>query len=64
MARQHRVTREDMIREYDRLMRQLVVAGSEPVVTDAVLDCFTDLELGMLIRDSALRLVQLRRLQT
>ena len=63
MTRHHRVTREDLIREYDRLMRQLVVAGSEPVVTDAVLDCFTDLELGQLVRDSALRLVQIRRME-
>lgn len=63
MTRQHRPTREDLVREYDRLMRQLVIAGAEPVVTDAVLDCFSDLELGMLIKDSALHLVQLRRLQ-
>jgi hypothetical protein len=60
----HRATREDLIREYDRLMVQLVKQGSEPVVTDAVLDCFTDLELGLLIKDSALRLVRLRRLES
>jgi hypothetical protein len=64
MTHHHRVTREDLIREYDRLMRQLVKQGSEPVVTDAVLDCFSDVELGMLVRDSALRLVQLRRLES
>lgn len=59
----HRVTRDELVSEYDRLMRQLVKQGSEPVVTDAVLECFTDVELMLLIRDSALRLVQLRRLQ-
>jgi hypothetical protein len=63
VTRQHRATREDLIREYDRLMRQLVIAGAEPVVTDAVLDCFTDIELGALIKDSALQLIRLRRLQ-
>ncbi len=64
MTARHRATREDLIREYDRLMVQLVKQGSEPVVTDAVLDCFTDLELGLLIKDSALRLVRLRRLES
>jgi len=60
----HRATREDLIREYDRLMRQLVKAGAEPVVTDAVLDCFTDIELGALVKDSALQLVRIRRLES
>lgn len=56
-------TREELVSEYNRLMVLLVKQGSEPVVTDAVLDCFTDADLGALIRDSALRLVQLRRLE-
>jgi len=64
MTAHHRASREDLIREYDRLMVQLVKQGSEPVVTDAVLDCFTDLELGLLVKDSALRLVRLRRLES
>lgn len=55
--------RADLVAEYDQLVRQLVKAGGQPVVTDAVLDVFTDAELGLLIRDLALRLVQLRRLE-
>jgi hypothetical protein len=55
------VTRDELVREYDRLMRQLVKQGSEPVVTDAVLDCFTDAELGLLVKDSAMRLSLLLR---
>jgi hypothetical protein len=57
------VTRDQLIADYDRLCRQLEKAGAEPVVSSAVLDVFTDAELGALIRDCALRLVQLRRLQ-
>lgn len=51
-----KVTREDLVTEYDRLSRALVRRKAEPVVSDAVLDCFTDAELGLLIKDSALRL--------
>ena len=57
------VNREDLVREYDRLMRQLVKNGLEPVVTDAVLDCFSDMELMALVKDSALRLVYFQRAQ-
>lgn len=57
------VTRDHLLRDYERLCRQMERAGMEPVVSSAVLDVFTDEELGVLIRDTALRLVQLRRLQ-
>ena len=51
-----RMTREDLVSEYDRLSRALVKKKAEPVVSDAVLECFTDAELGLLIKDSAMRL--------
>jgi hypothetical protein len=57
------VTRDALIADYDRLCRQLEKAGAEPVVSSSVLDAFSDEELALLIRDSALRLVQIRRLQ-
>jgi len=57
------VTRDALIADYDRLCLQLQKAGAEPVVSTSVLDVFSDEELALLIRDSALRLVQLRRLQ-
>jgi len=57
------VTRDQLIADYDRLCRQLVKAGMEPVVTSAVLDVFTDQELGVLIRDASQRLIQWRRFQ-
>jgi hypothetical protein len=57
------VTRDSLIADYDRLCRQLEKAGAEPVVSTLVLDAFSNEELALLIRDSALRLVQLRRLQ-
>jgi hypothetical protein len=57
------VTRADLLGEYDRLLRQMVKVGLEPTVTDAVLDCFTEPELRLLIKDAVLRLVQVRRLE-
>lgn len=56
------MTRADLEAEYDHLLRQMVIVGCEPIVTDAVLDCFNDAELGALIKESALRLVALHRL--
>jgi hypothetical protein len=55
------VTRDALVSEYDRLCRALVKRKAEPVVSDAVLDCFTDAELGLLVKDSALRLSLLMR---
>jgi hypothetical protein len=57
------MTRAELLYEYDRLCRLLVVAGSEPVVSDAVLEVFNDLELAALVKDAALRLVQIRRVE-
>jgi hypothetical protein len=57
------VTRDQLISDYDRLQRQMTKQGLEPVVTAAVLDVFTDAELGMLIKDCALQLIRVRRLQ-
>lgn len=58
------MTRDALVADYDRLCRQLEKAGAEPVVSSSVLDAFTDTDLALLIRDSALRLVQMRRLQS
>lgn len=58
------MTRDALIADYGRLCRQLEKAGAEPVVTSSVLDAFTDEDLALLIRDSALRLIQLRRLES
>lgn len=57
------MTRDELESEYDRLCRQLVTAGVSPTVSDAVLDVFTDAELGALVRDAALRLVEIRKAQ-
>jgi hypothetical protein len=57
------MTRAALIVEYGRLCVLLEKAGSEPVVTGAVLEAFSDAELGLIIRDCALRLIQMRRLQ-
>jgi hypothetical protein len=56
-------TRDQLLEEYDWLCCQLRRAGAEPVVTDAVVEVFTDGELSALIRDSAMRLVKLRRFE-
>lgn len=56
-------SRAGLIAEYRLLMVQLYRAGIDPVVTDEVLDCFTDAELMLLVKDSALRLVAYQRLQ-
>ena len=58
------MTRDALIADYDRLCRQLIKAGAEPVVSSAVLDAFSDEELMVLIKDCAFRLIRLRRLQT
>jgi len=55
--------RADLLFEYDRLCRLLVKSGGEPIVSDAVLDVFTDGELMILVRDTAFMLVRLRRLE-
>ena len=55
-------TRAELLSEYDRLMRQMVKAGLEPVLTDAVLDVFTTTELRYLIKSEALRLMRYRSL--
>jgi hypothetical protein len=57
------MTRDALKADYDRLCRQLDKAGIEPVVSSSVLEIFTDEELALLIRDCAMRLLQLRRLQ-
>jgi hypothetical protein len=57
------MTRDQLIAEYDRLCRLLEKAGAEPVVTSAVLDVFTDEDLGRLISYTAFRLVRLGRLE-
>ena len=57
------MTREQLVAEYDRLCRLLGKAGLEPVVSSAVLDVFTDEQLGALISYDALRLVRLGRLE-
>lgn len=57
------MTRDQLIAEYDRLCRLLGKAGLEPVVSSAVLDVFTDEQLGALISYDALRLVRLGRLE-
>lgn len=57
------VSRQDLLDEYDRLLRQMSHVGLEPTVTDAVLDCFSEPELRLLIKDAVLRLVQVRRLE-
>lgn len=51
-----KVTREDLEHEYGRVSRALIRRGADPPVTNAVLECFTDAELGLLIKDSAIRL--------
>ena len=57
------MTRDQLVAEYDRLCRLLDKAGLEPVVTSAVLDVFSDEELGALISYAAFRLVRLGRLE-
>jgi hypothetical protein len=56
-------SRDALIADYDRLCRLLERAGMEPTVTSAVLDCFTDLEVGELIVDATQRLLRLRRFE-
>ena len=56
-------TREELLAEYDRLLRLMVKAGLEPTVTDAVLDVFDDGMLRALIRDCVRRLLMVRELQ-
>jgi hypothetical protein len=58
------MTRDQLVAEYDRLCRLLEKAGLEPVVSSAVLDVFSDAELGALISYAAFRLVRLGRLET
>jgi hypothetical protein len=57
------LNRSELLYEYDRLLREMTKVGLDPVVTDAVLDIFTDSELRALIKDSALRLIRFRRLE-
>jgi hypothetical protein len=57
------MTRDSLIAEYDRLCRLMTKAGVEPVITSAVLDCFSDDELAALISYTAFRLVRLGRLE-
>lgn len=56
-------TRQALMVEYDRLALQLHKAGTEPVVSVAVLDTFSDAELKELVKDCVRRLIQLRRLE-
>lgn len=56
-------TRDELLSEYDSLTRQLVKAGIDPVVSDAVLDVFSDGELAALVKDAARRLLEVRRFQ-
>jgi hypothetical protein len=56
-------TRDELLAEYDRLLRQMVLAGLEPTVTDAVLDVFDDGMLRALIRDCTRRLLRVRELE-
>ena len=56
-----KVTREDLIAEYDRLSRQLVKVGGAPVVSDAALEIFSDGEIRALVKDVALQLIRIRR---
>lgn len=57
------MNRDELLIEYDNLLRQMVKVGLEPVITDAVLDVFTDGELAALVKDSALRLIRFRKLE-
>ena len=58
-------TRDELLSEYDRLCGRLVAEGLEPtVVTDAVLEVFSDGELRALIKDSVRRLLRIRALET
>lgn len=57
-------TRDELLAEYDRLMRQMIKAGLEPTVTDAVLDVFDEGMLRALIRDCTRRLLRVRELET
>lgn len=58
------MTRKDLLDEYDRLMREMVKVGLQPIVSDAVLEVFTDGELRALVKDSAFRLLRFRRLES
>lgn len=62
-ARTRPPTRAELLLEYDRLSRLMVKAGLELTVTEAVLDVFSDGELGALIRDCTRRLVRVRELE-
>ena len=58
------VTRKDLEDEYDRLMREMVKVGMQPVISDAIVPILTDGELRALVKDSVWRLVRFRRLES
>lgn len=62
-ARTRPPTRDELLAEYDRLLRQMIKAGLEPTVTDAVLDVFDTGMLRALIRDCTRRLLRVRELE-
>lgn len=57
-------SRETLLSEYGALKRQMVKVGLEPTVSDAILEVFSDGELAALVKDSALRLIRFRRLES
>jgi hypothetical protein len=59
------IDRDRLVREYQRLKRQMMRNGLEPVVMDeGLLDGFTDLELIMLVKDCSRRLMIIHRMET